>query len=109
MLEGGQLAEIETEVEDYFLRTQLLSIYGGKHRFWIGGTDAHTEGRWVWGKSGRFIEYAGWAPKEPNDWHHSDEDCMDMDGISISYAWNDESCSFLQESICEKYTGLNPV
>ena len=103
LLEGGQLAEIETIAEDYFLRGQLLGTFGRGHRFWVGGTDNHTEGRWVWGKSARKIEYTGWGPNEPNSYAGVDEDCMDMDGIDYAkYSWNDEPCTLLEQSICEK-------
>ena len=101
MRERGHLAEIETIAEDYFLRAQLLDRFGQQHNFWIGGTDNHTEGTWVW-KSGKSMTYTDWGKGEPNSWNGRDEDCIDMSGYTLDYAWSDGSCSSQIFSICER-------
>jgi hypothetical protein len=56
----GHLATITSKAENDFV--QRLS--GGKD-CWLGGTERHAEGRWLW-VTGEPFEYSNWHPGEPN-------------------------------------------
>ncbi|XP_062568467.1 perlucin-like [Saccostrea cucullata] len=93
----AKLVEIETEVEDEFLRIYEMD-HGLKTSFWIGLTDTLVEGHWVWETSQTTPAYTDWYPGEPNDMGHR-EDCG---GMYYSGHWNDFPCNTTHSFICEK-------
>ncbi|XP_062568495.1 perlucin-like [Saccostrea cucullata] len=95
----AKLVEIETEVEDEFLRIYLMD-HGYKGQFWIGLTDALVEGHWVWESTQKSPGYTGWGPGEPNNGGHH-EDCAHLYD-AISFHWNDVPCDRKYNFICEK-------
>lgn len=52
---GGHLVTINDAAEQLWLR----NTFGLNERFWIGFTDAATEGTWVW-SSGEAVTYINW-------------------------------------------------
>ncbi|XP_052764134.1 perlucin-like protein [Mya arenaria] len=93
---GAFLAEIDDPVENDFLQRQVDSR---KVNFWVGGADTENEAEWMWMSSQRPIQYTHWAPGEPNSYHNSDENCMDLRPRQAG--WNDERCSLVQQYVCE--------
>ena len=68
---GGYIVEIDTEEEE----TALLGAFNVYDQdYWIGLTDADTEGEWIWADSGFSPKYTAWAKGEPNDMNNG-EDC----------------------------------
>ena len=54
-----------------------LAIGGDKQNtWWMGATDMHHEGGWVW-MSGAPWNFESWAPNEPNQ--NGNEDCGAFD------------------------------
>ena len=53
-----------------------------QNSWWVGGTDMHHEGGWVW-MSGAPWGYENWGPDEPNQ--NGNEDCTALDSQADSY------------------------
>jgi hypothetical protein len=73
--------------------------------FWAGGSDAVTEGEWLW-RDGTKITYSDWADKEPDDWKGK-EDCLVLGWPGPRYEngkWADTSSIYHKQIdgyICE--------
>ncbi|KAL4230747.1 hypothetical protein ACF0H5_011122 [Mactra antiquata] len=103
---ASHLAYVETIDEQNFLTAHLrnitASITDPEKYFWIGGTDAVSEGEWIWSTVYRPITYTNWNPGEPNDndSHSSKhQDCMGM--YAATGKWDDGWCETLHNFICE--------
>uniref|UniRef100_A0A8W8M6Z1 C-type lectin domain-containing protein n=1 Tax=Magallana gigas TaxID=29159 RepID=A0A8W8M6Z1_MAGGI len=94
----SRLVEIETVVEDEFLRLHLMDSKA-TGSFWIGLTDTLVEGEMVWMSTQKIAQYTNWWPGEPNNLYT--EDCATLKS-GYSFHWNDESCSNKNKFICEK-------
>ena len=62
---GQHLASVHSAAENAL----LLTAVAGNTNVWIGGTDAASEGTWVWSPSGTPLSYTNWYPGEPNNGH----------------------------------------
>jgi hypothetical protein len=58
---GGNLVTINDKKEEDWLRSTF-----GTDKYWIGFTDAGTEGKWEW-TSGETVTYTNWRVGEPNN------------------------------------------
>ncbi|XP_075886482.1 uncharacterized protein LOC142890981 isoform X2 [Nelusetta ayraudi] len=113
--EGGNLARIDSEDEQEFLTERVNEKMKAQgDTFWIGLTDAQTEGEWLWVdgsalneslifwyKQGQIVEPDDWKEENPED----GEDCarMGLESNEVIHAnWFDRDCNFLHKSICEK-------
>lgn len=65
---GAHLVAIDDATEQEW----LVSAFGGVEPFWIGLTDAGTEGRWRWA-DGTPVSYTNWAADEPNNMYDQGE------------------------------------
>ena len=80
---GLQLASVRSAAENALLKTAA----GGNH-VWIGGTDAASEGTWMWNSSNAPLSYTNWGAGEPNN-AMGGEDCLHF---RPSGEWNDDKC-----------------
>ncbi|KAH3843092.1 galactose-specific lectin nattectin-like [Dreissena polymorpha] len=103
---GAHLAFIESDREQKFIQAQVFSTMGSQTDplkfFWLGGTDAVSEGEWFWANIVEPITYTNWNPGEPNnDNNHDDhhQDCLAM--YSSSGLWDDGYCEVKHNFICE--------
>lgn len=71
---------------------------------WLSGADFVSEGEWQWMSSGHNVSYIKWAASEPNNVARGQpldtENCMEL-SHAVDYKMNDNSCSHLQNYICE--------
>eukprot|EP00964_Phaeocystis_antarctica_P044804 scaffold25763_cov63-Phaeocystis_antarctica.AAC.2 len=67
----------------------LLTTAASGHYVWIGGTDAASEGTWVWSPSNTPLSYTNWNAGERNN--QGGEDCVMA--LYGSGKWNDSPCS----------------
>merc|ERR1719150_1919852 len=74
----GYVAEpMSQEEHDQIAQYLTISIGGDKQNaWWIGGTDLHHEGTWLW-MSGAPWSFENWGEGEPNQ--NGNEDCAAMD------------------------------
>jgi hypothetical protein len=124
--QGMHLAWIESAVENAALSSAVVAVanrpYNGGNQAgpFIGGTDAATEGTWLWGNGTSFwvgglkggpvgSAYSNWAHDEPNDNAPDGEDCIELllenGTIGLQGQWNDVPCSSnpIYETLCERY------
>ncbi|GEM_PF-4872760 len=62
---GGHLATVGS-IEEQKALNQLMDEYGDRISYWIGGTDAETEGEWKWITDEPF-SYINWIDGEPDN------------------------------------------
>ncbi|CAG2228310.1 CD206 [Mytilus edulis] len=95
---GAKLAEIETEMEDKYILSNMKNL-GSRDYFWLGGRDEEVEGSWKW-SSGTPFTYTHWLPGEPND----NSGVYKQDYLMTNYAgWIDHPSSLLhvRHYVCE--------
>eukprot|EP00964_Phaeocystis_antarctica_P042309 scaffold24242_cov66-Phaeocystis_antarctica.AAC.5 len=84
---GLQLASVHSAAQN-----ALLVAAAAGNRVWIGGTDAASEGTWVWSPSNTPLSYTNWATGQPAG--QRSENCVkvysaDNDGPG---QWHDYPC-----------------
>ena len=94
---GGKMASFEDELKYKSVQKWLKKIY--KRRMWVGITDSHREGTWVWVNKEN-LHYEFWANGEPNNWGKG-EDCAEVYLWEKKPRWNDISCESNLGFICE--------
>jgi len=74
---GGYLASIHSFEENQFVKSYIIqyvkSAYNSAYYVWIGATDEHIEGNWVWSDDSDW-DYTNWAPREPSNSGNVGED-----------------------------------
>ena len=105
-LAGGlQLASVQSAAENAL----LVTAAAGNH-VWIGGTDAASEGAWVWIPSNTPItppSYTNWGTGEPNS-YGGNEDCL-LANWGSTGTWNDGSCNNQERYICGSACATQPL
>ncbi|XP_037602493.1 CD209 antigen-like [Sebastes umbrosus] len=106
---GGNLAVIDSLEEQINLFEYLpkqdssirpwWKISGG---IWIGLSDIHTEGKWVWLNNVTLQDGGYWIQGEPNNHGEVGEDCAAVLNIANPRAtWFDANCQENKERLCE--------
>ncbi len=96
---GGYLVTVTSEEEQETIKS-LISKYD-KTAYYLGGTDAKTEGAWEW-VTGEKWEYTNWSADEPNN-NNEKEHYLGIYGEAYDYKWNDftnnpaDACGFICE------------
>ena len=88
---GWYLATVTTAAENDFIVGNLLQglAVAGRSHYWIGGTDAGSEGTFAWVTGEAFGGYSNWWGGEPNNVNNEDYMAYDLrDGL---WRWNDAS------------------
>ena len=80
MSEGAYLVSINDAAEQEWLVTVF-----GTAPYWIGLADSEKEGKWRW-MNGDPVTYTNWAPAEPSDSDHGEEDHVFM-GLTPDGKW----------------------
>ena len=89
---GLQLASVQSAAQNVLLLTAAAD-----NIVWIGGTDAESEGAWVWSPSNTPLSYINWNAGEPNN--YGGEDCMQ---IYTDGKWNDQNCGDSLKYVCQQ-------
>uniref|UniRef100_A0A3Q2QQT5 C-type lectin domain-containing protein n=1 Tax=Fundulus heteroclitus TaxID=8078 RepID=A0A3Q2QQT5_FUNHE len=69
-----------------------------KMYMWIGLTDSETEGTWKW-VDGSPLTTSYWYTNEPNG--GTGENCVETKNFATEKSWNDGTCSYQHNWICE--------
>ena len=102
---GAHLAVITSQAENLFFSAIAPSAVDSD--IWIGGSDAVTEGSWLW-IDGETWGYTHWRTGEPNNGGASGipENCNVIEGdhniANEGCQWDDRDCSRLYPYICER-------
>nr|XP_055037242.1 C-type lectin domain family 4 member C-like [Misgurnus anguillicaudatus] len=99
----GDLVTIKSKEEQDFLAQQIVKL-NAPALHWIGLTDSHTEGVWLWVDNTSLNDNFSWWTFPPDNHAGGDpsgEDCAVVNGLSNEKKWGDISCLSKQRSICE--------
>ena len=80
-----------------------VAVAMGVTRFWFGVNDLDLENSFVYSSSGDQLTWTNWRTGEPNNMN-SNEDCGEI--YSSSPVWNDFSCNFESQYVCERNNSL---
>lgn len=84
---NAHLAYLETAALDTF-----AEAFVGTTDTWIGGSDAVTEGSFVWDDGTPFV-FTNWGAMEPNNGGNTyQEDCVIIAGAKVDKQWDDRPC-----------------
>ncbi len=107
---GYALVTFDSAAEGTWVETVIFTY--PDNYWWIGFTDAATEGAWGW-VDGSPVTYENWASLEPNNGHghecvaDSQEDCAMLKWSGA--AWNDYPCGCdWPSSVCEGASEYRP-
>ena len=106
---GKQLATVRSAAQSALLLTAAAG-----NSVWIGGTDAASEGTWVWSPSNTPLSYTNWYSGQPDN-HLGGEDCLMFNfPHGNGGKWNDANCQsalkyVCETTTCETTTLLNPL
>ncbi|KAF4532095.1 hypothetical protein B566_EDAN006189 [Ephemera danica] len=95
---GLELTSVENMQENRLIQSHFQNIHRS-YSPWIGGTDAESEGNWVWDATLQPTKFTYWWTYQPDG--KSNENCLFMyadDGM-----WGDRSCTYTKPFVCRKY------
>jgi hypothetical protein len=102
------LARIDDALENQWIVDTLLGTplprNSNMYWIWVGGTDAATEGSWLWPDGTLFYKngpaaglFNNWSASEPNG--NNTINCMVE---RVDYLWADDTCSLMRYYACEQ-------
>ncbi|XP_065325663.1 lactose-binding lectin l-2-like [Pelmatolapia mariae] len=94
----ANLVSIYSEEEENFVRSFIKNFDHTEERTWIGLSDLHKEGRWMW-SDGCAVSFTYWSPKQPDNWQGI-EHCGHNNFETNNKKWNDVPCSVTYTSVC---------
>ncbi|XP_074518387.1 galactose-specific lectin nattectin-like [Halichoeres trimaculatus] len=96
---GGNLASVHSLAEEHFVKGLILRATNGSPSVWIGGSDSHYEGLWLWSDSSRFA-FTYWCRGEPNN-YWGNQHCIQMN-YGGGKCWDDLSCYDHRPYVCAR-------
>ncbi|XP_037330822.1 galactose-specific lectin nattectin-like [Pungitius pungitius] len=92
----ANLVSIHSEEEQMFVKTLIKNFDPAEGRTWIGLSDNHKEGTWMWSDGSR-VDFTYWAKGQPN-YYDRRQRCVET---NFSYKkWNDHFCSYNVPFVC---------
>ncbi|XP_053302130.1 lactose-binding lectin l-2 [Pleuronectes platessa] len=95
--QGANLVSIHSLDEQNFIKTLIKNFDHAEGRTWIGLSDLHKEGSWMW-SDGSAVNFTFWLPGEPNN-NYGRENCVHNNFITHK-KWNDGYCTDHFPSVC---------
>ena len=94
----AHLVSIHSSEEVQFITALVENSDPEKGHHWIGFSDVHEEGFWMWSDGSR-SDSAFWYQNEPNN-HSGTEHCA-INTFWAQNGWNDEQCYLTYSSVCK--------
>ncbi|XP_034741184.1 galactose-specific lectin nattectin-like [Etheostoma cragini] len=94
---GGNLASIHSAAEHKYIRDYINQVSTANTFSWIGGTDAVTEGTWMWSDGSKF-NFVDFNAGDPNG--GVAENCLVIN-IGVT-GWYDLACFVPFTFVCSK-------
>ena len=104
-MDQGYLVIIRTEEDEEELYAQLSKKYPEGSRFWAGGSDALSKGKWVNLANAEEFEHINWLPGKPNT-SEGNKNCMELVMKEGQLLANDVNCMEKRAYICEKIKAI---
>lgn len=108
-VEGGELAQLETLHEIYWMRGYRSWHDTLRRTAWIGGLLDDGVWKWQYGKETAPIEHFDWAGKGPDNIGSRGSKAVEcislygkMGGSDSAYRFDDDGCNIQHGYICEK-------
>ncbi|XP_045898361.1 lactose-binding lectin l-2-like [Micropterus dolomieu] len=99
--EGANLVSIHSLEEEDFVKSLTKNVdHEVKARSWIGLSDVHKEGSWMW-SDGSAVDFDIWSPGQPDN-ARGNEHCVHINYVN-DLKWNDIPCSMTRTSICASH------
>ncbi|CAL8326210.1 unnamed protein product [Arctogadus glacialis] len=96
---GANLVSIHAASELNFITTLIENFDPNKGFHWIGFSDVHEEGSWMW-SDGSPRDFAFWLPGEPNN--TDGPSCAQIKFWHVMKGgWNDDVCRSAYSSVCK--------
>ncbi|XP_067467952.1 galactose-specific lectin nattectin-like [Thunnus thynnus] len=95
--ESATLVSIHCLEEERFVTSLIKNFDPAQGSTWIGFSDIHKEGRWIW-SDGSALDFAFWDNGQPNN-YHGKEHCA-RKNYNGNLKWNDGPCSETLPFVC---------
>ncbi|XP_063754755.1 lactose-binding lectin l-2-like [Eleginops maclovinus] len=92
--EGANLVSIHSQEQDHFVKTLIKNFDPNEGFTWIGLSDLHKEGSWMW-SDGTAANFFFWDAGQPDNL--GGEHCGHH---NLAHKWNDWICSKTIPSVC---------
>ncbi|XP_053190407.1 lactose-binding lectin l-2-like [Scomber japonicus] len=96
----ANLVSIHSQGENNFIQSLISNFDPSQGYTWIGLSDIHKEGRWMW-SDGSAVNFVLWNKGEPNN-SGGKEHCAHKYGSAL--IWNDATCSRKSSFVCVSRT-----
>ncbi|XP_026204915.1 lactose-binding lectin l-2-like [Anabas testudineus] len=93
----ANLVSIHSLEEENFVKSLIMNFDHAQGRTWIGLSDIHREGSWMW-SDGCPVTFAFWDAQEPNNIGGM-QNCGHVN-YETALKWNDIECSNLIPFVC---------
>ncbi|XP_015229618.1 PREDICTED: lactose-binding lectin l-2-like [Cyprinodon variegatus] len=97
--EGGNLVSIHSLEEHNFVNFMIKSFDPSQTFTWIGLSDIHKEGSWMW-SDGSKVDFRYWDAGQPDN-AGGNEHCGHTNMFTF-HKWNDYVCSNTYAFVCAK-------
>uniref|UniRef100_A0A3Q3PZ54 C-type lectin domain-containing protein n=1 Tax=Monopterus albus TaxID=43700 RepID=A0A3Q3PZ54_MONAL len=97
----ANLVSIHSLEEHSFVKALVKNFDPAEGFTWIGLSDIHKEGRWMW-SDGSAVNFVFWAAAQPDNAGKA-EHCGHIN-LGTNLRWNDLPCSRTQPSVCASRT-----
>ncbi|XP_030003832.1 galactose-specific lectin nattectin-like [Sphaeramia orbicularis] len=92
----ANLVSIHSHAESNFVKGLIENYDHSEGPTWIGLSDLHKEGRWMW-SDGSQVNFLFWSVGQPDN-HNWNEHCVHTTGEASK--WNDAICTTAHPYVC---------
>uniref|UniRef100_A0A668V075 C-type lectin domain-containing protein n=1 Tax=Oreochromis aureus TaxID=47969 RepID=A0A668V075_OREAU len=93
----ANLVSIHSNEEEEFVKSLIKNFDHAERWTWIGLSDLHKEGRWMW-SDGCAVSFVYWHAGQPDN-GGTNEHCVHTNLLDLK-KWNDRTCSLILPSVC---------